>query len=240
MEPSAKYIIQVSKSKIKNLLNKNHWKIYMIDKNGIKQKIKQVIETYNKIANLYAKRKEDKLLQFQLNTFISLLPKKAKVLEAGCGPGRDAAYLQEDGLDIIGIDISNGMLKEAKKKKIKVKKMDMLNLKFEDKLFDGIWCMASLSDIQKKDAQTALKEFYRVLKDPGVIYIAVKEGEGEEIVEKEEYNKMPRFYAYYKQAELEDLLKFNGFKIVKATTSNDQGILWVEIFAKKVYNEANQ
>ncbi len=198
--------------------------------------IKKAIETYNKFAKIYADYTAHKLLQFQLNKFISLLPKKANVLDAGCGAGRDVSYLLEEGLDVIGIDIAEKLLEEAKQrvKEGKFLKMDLLNLEFPDKNFDGIWCMATLADFEKKDASKVLTNFNKILKDKGIIYIAVKEGEGEQIIKKEKYNNEPRFYAFYKEDELNKLLKENGFKVIESMVSYDGNNAWVEIFAKKI------
>lgn len=203
----------------------------MASSKEIKEKIKASIEIYNKFAQAYITHTSNKLLQFQLNEFISMLPKKAKVLDVGCGAGRDAEYLTEEGLDVLGIDIATQMIKEAKKKKIKVKKKNILDLKKGD--FDGIWCMATLSDIPKSEINTVLTNFHNLLNENGIVYIAVKEGEGEKFEEKERYENQPRFYAYYKQDELEKNLAENNFKIIKSTKTNDQGVNWIEIFARK-------
>ena len=130
-----------------------------------------------------------KLLQFQLNKFISLLIGK-KILDAGCGPGRDLLYFKEEGLDVTGIDISKGMLRECRRRtNIMGLEMDMRKMTFPENIFDGIWCMASFSDIPKEDSSKVIDEFYRILKRGGAIYLAVKEGEGVEVVKKEKYNK---------------------------------------------------
>ena len=79
------------------------------------EKFEQAIKTYNKIAKIYAKYTKDKLMQFQLSRFESLLKGK-KILDAGSGSGRDVEYFLEDGFDVTGIDISQGQIKEAKKR----------------------------------------------------------------------------------------------------------------------------
>lgn len=198
-------------------------------------KLKQAIQTYNKIADIYAKYTHEKIYQFQLTKFISLLPGK-KILDAGCGSGRDVEYFLEDGLEPTGIDISEGMIKEAKKrvKKGKFKIMDFLDLKFKDNSFDGVWSMAGLLHTPREDVKKALKEFYRVLKENGAIYIAVKEGEGEKEIKKEKYQNEPRHYVFFKKDELEKYLHENNFKIISSEVNDDQGTKWVEIFAKKV------
>lgn len=200
----------------------------------MEDKLKQAVLTYNKIAKLYAEFNKDKLMQFQLNKFISLLPKKAKVLDAGCGPGRDAEYMHEDGMDVTGIDISEGMVEEAKKRvpKITFKVMDMRSLTFKDATFDGIWAMASLFNIPKEEIPKVLKEFKRVLKPDGIVFIAVKEGEGEKIIKKPKYNHEPIYMVFFNQQELEEFLTDAGFEIAHSITSKDENTTWIEIFAK--------
>lgn len=82
----------------------------------MRKNFKTAIKTYNKIAKTYSKLTFSKINQYHLNKFISMLPKKAKVLDAGCGPGRDVQYFKDYGIDIIGIDAAEKMIEEAKKK----------------------------------------------------------------------------------------------------------------------------
>ena len=199
-----------------------------------KEKIKQVVDTYNKFAKIYADHTSQKLLQFQLTKFISLLPDKGKILDAGCGCGRDSEYLQDEGLPVVAVDLSDGMLEQAKLKNVNAIKMDLINMNFQDNEFSGIWCMATLADIPKDEAKKVIKYFHKMLKPDGTIYIAVKEGKGEQIIEKERYGNMPRFYAFYKKEELESLLKENDFEIIESIISIDEGTKWVETFAKNI------
>ncbi len=201
----------------------------------VKTKIKEAIKAYDKIAKLYGDYKSEKLLQYQLNKFISLLPGK-KILDAGCGTGRDVEYFLDESMDAIGIDLSKGMLEEARKRvpQGNFQQMDFTKTKFHKHNFNGIWCMASLADIPREDAPIVFKEFHRLLEKKGIIYLAVKRGKGEEITKKPKYNDLPRVYVYYEQPELEGLLKENGFEILHSIISEDEGKEWVEIFARKI------
>jgi len=196
--------------------------------------VKKTIKFYDKYAKQYSDSTSLILLQYQLNQFISFLQGK-KVLDVGCGAGRDTAYFMEEKLDVIGIDAAEGMIKEAKKrvKKGKFKVMNFLELKFKDKSFDGIWCCAALFHLRKKDAGKAIKEFHKVLKDNGAIYITVKEGEGEKVLDSKYIAKEPRFYSFYKQAELEALLEKNGFEILTAYPEETDNTVWLNVFARK-------
>lgn len=199
----------------------------------MKDQIKKAIETYNKYAKIYADRTFNVILQFQQTEFISLLPGK-KILDIGSGSGRDAKHFKEEGMDVIGIDISDGLLEEAKKRASEVdfKKMDMLNMSFKENSFDGIWIAATLSDIEKKDAKRFLEDCKKILKEKGVIYISVKEGQGEKIEKKDYLGNEERFYSFYTKQELINLLEEIGFKILKSRKTEDMNNNWIEVFAR--------
>lgn len=197
---------------------------------------KKAQESYDKYAKLYAENTFHKLLQFQLNNFISHLPKGAKILDVACGSGRDTQYLTEDGFDVLGIDISEELLKEARlrAKNCKFQKMNLLRLEFDESSFDGIWCTNAVTVIPKDNISEAVKEIHRVLKKEGILYISVKEGHGQEIVARKEYENAPFYYSYLTKEELENLLKESNFQIISSEVSDAQGTKWVEIFAKKI------
>lgn len=202
----------------------------------MEQQIKKALETYDKYSKVYADYTSQKFFQFQINKFITLLPKNSKILDAGCGAGRDASYFIEENHETIGIDTSEGLLKEAKQRcpEGKFENMDFLKTNFEDEHFDGVWCMASLSDIPKSKTSNALSEFNRLLKQEGILFIATKIGEGEKIIIKKKYGNSPRFYSFFNKRELEGYLTKANFKIISSTTADDSGTEWVEIFAKKI------
>lgn len=199
----------------------------------MKDKLKEAINTYNKIAEIYAKYSDEKLMQYQLVKFEDLLKGK-KILDAGCGTGRDAAYLTEDGFEVVGIDLSKKMLELAKKRtKAKFKVMDLRDLKFKKEEFDGIWCMSTLSDIPQNEAKTIIQNFMKILKTNGIIYISAREGKGHKIIRKEKYGT-DRSYYYYKQEELNKIIKGLDLEIVSSEVNTSRGVNWIEIFAKKL------
>ena len=200
----------------------------------MKESIQKTIETYNRYSKVYGDYHDEKLMQFQLTKFISLLKGK-RILDIGCGCGRDVCYFKDEGYEATGIDICENMINEAKNRYSECKfiRMDMIDMDFEDEEFDGIWMMATLSNIEKKDAGKVLSEIKRILKNKGILYIAVKQGEGEGFIKKKEFNDEEIWYAYYKQEELETLLKEMGFVILGLTVANDDKTDWIEIFVEK-------
>ncbi|AOV94345.1 hypothetical protein AQV86_00270 [Nanohaloarchaea archaeon SG9] len=113
-----------------------------------------------------------------LDTFTEKIG-NGKALDAGCGPGRDTEYLTEKGLDATGVDLAEGMIKHAKEnKKGHFRVMDIKNLEFQDKKFEGVWCNTVMHFFPPEEMQEVLKELKRVLKDEGTLYASFKIGEG--------------------------------------------------------------
>lgn len=91
-----------------------------------------------------------------------------KVLSIGCGSGVDTQWFIDQGATkVVGIDISEGLVKIAKQKypEVEFRVMDMLHMDFEDEMFDIAY--SSLAIHYLKDWTEALKETKRVLKPAG-------------------------------------------------------------------------
>jgi ubiquinone/menaquinone biosynthesis C-methylase UbiE len=190
---------------------------------------------YNRTASEYAETHFDSsILKKQYKTFMTLCRGKL-VLDVGCGPGRDVEHLMINGYQVIGVDYSDGMIKEAKRRVPKgdFRKMDMRNLRFEKNTFDGIWACGSVIHIPKSEVKNVLKGFNRILKPHGILYIAVKKGTGEKLEDRKDGDK--KFFAYYSESEIKRILKENGFKILKVQFHrNKKNDLYINIFAKSV------
>ena len=75
-------------------------------------------------------------------TYKKILNKKGKILDIGCGNGRDSYFFNKKGFNVTGIDISQKAIEKNSKNKIKnlfFKKFDIGKDKIKDK-FDIIYC----------------------------------------------------------------------------------------------------
>ena len=70
----------------------------------------ETIDSYNRFAEQYAEQWCPRPPAALLERFLTLLPSKSVVLDAGCGPGHHASYLADQGHDVIGVDLSPRML----------------------------------------------------------------------------------------------------------------------------------
>ena len=192
------------------------------------------IRNYDKHAKLYASVSYNILMQYQLNLFVGYLQGK-RVLDAGCGSGRDTEYLIGERLKVTGIDASAGMLKEArtKVKKGTFKKMDLAKLTFRPKSFDGIWCCAGLVHQRRSAILGILKDFARVLAVGGVLYASVKEGQGEGYAPSKKLGGAKVWVSHFSQVEFEELVNDAGFELLRCFTDKSQSTTWINLFARK-------
>lgn len=198
-----------------------------------------IASIYDKFASQYAEYLEERLPQFLLTKFISMIPKNAQVLDAGCAAGRDSVYLAEEGLKVSGIDISREILKiaacDAKEAGLNIdfRESGLGSIPYDDKKFDGIWCMDTLNHISKADLEDVLREFYRLLKQDGVLFISAVQGDKEGMI-KMEYLGEEVFFACHNQVDIEDKLENIGFKITESSFEETDDKIHVNIFAKKI------
>ena len=194
----------------------------------------KVIESFNKFAEQYADITFSNLLQYELNRFISLIPKDGKVLDLGCGAGRDVEYFTDFKLKTMGIDASKNLINEAKKRvNENFEVMDMRKLTFKDEEFDGIWAQDSISYVAKDDVKGVLKNVFRILKREGIFFVSVRKGSDEVLILSEKLGKNEVMVGFYEINELEALLREAGLEIMNSYLQDGNDFTWINIFAKK-------
>ncbi len=102
-----------------------------------------------------------------------------RVLDLGCGAGRNLVYLLEKGFDVYGIDCAPEGLEIIKKRlkkerKCSLKLGNVLNkLPYEDNFFDAVISVQVLQHGKVNEIKGAIKEIERVLKPGGLIFITL-------------------------------------------------------------------
>lgn len=112
------------------------------------------------------------------NKFINALPGD-KILDLGCGSGRDTKYFLEIGLKVTAVDGSEELCKRASDYLgIPVYHMLFQELDLEDE-YNGIWACSSILHLPKDELRTVFYKMVTALKSSGVIYTSFKYGEFE-------------------------------------------------------------
>jgi SAM-dependent methyltransferase len=134
------------------------------------------LKAYEKLAERYAAMIDTKPhnAYYERPATLTLLPsvRGKRVLDAGCGPGVYAQILLKRGAGVVGVDISPKMLRLARERvgdKVDFHQADLTKpMKFlKDSSFDIV--ISSLAIPYIRDLARLFKDFYRVLKSPGVM-----------------------------------------------------------------------
>lgn len=177
----------------------------------------ELAATYDRIANDYTEdHKNDTWSLAMVERFVQLLPKRARVLDVGCGPGWEALRFARAGFRVTGIDISPKLIALAQRNvpRGRFAVGDMRSLPFAAGAFDGMCAKASLLHLQRREVPSVLTSFHRALKRGGLLIVAVKEGRGSEMIVESEYGyRFQRPFTYFGYKEFVRLLERTGFRI---------------------------
>ena len=110
--------------------------------------------------------------------FLPLVGAEGRILDLGCGSGRDTKYFVDLGYKVDAIDASKEMVRLASiKSGLKVKHMTFEQFS-PDLQYDGIWACASLLHVEPKALKSMLVQISHWLNVSGVLYASFKYGDG--------------------------------------------------------------
>jgi SAM-dependent methyltransferase len=138
------------------------------------------LDAYEELADAYAERIDTKPHNAYLErpATLDLLSNVAgkRVLDAGCGPGVYAEWLVEQGAEVVGVDVSPGMVERARERvgdKARIEQADLsADLeRFDDAGFDLV--LSSLVLDYVRDVESVFRQFRRLLRPDGHLVFSV-------------------------------------------------------------------
>ncbi len=194
----------------------------MIDKN---------VEYYDENADSFFEGSVGADMSQSRDKFVSYLPKNARVLDAGCGSGRDSKAFLDLGFDVISFDASKEMCKRASE----YIGREVRNMRFEDMSFanefDGIWASATLLHVPMTELPGIMKKMNEALNNGGIMYASFKYGDGTKM-------RGERKFSDFNEETVVPLFENAGFRILSNEVGNDnrpgrESEMWVEVIATK-------
>lgn len=172
------------------------------------------------------------------DNFQGFIKEEDKILDIGCGNGRLLDLFKKKKIDYVGIDNSEGQIKEAKAKYPKKNFLvaDALKLPFDNNVFDKVFSVAVFHEIPSLELRKQfLKETKRVLKENGLLFLTVWDLRFQlSLILKYSFLKMigrskldwkdvfvpwgkkaQRYYHIFSKREITRLVKKAGFSIIK-------------------------
>jgi 2-polyprenyl-3-methyl-5-hydroxy-6-metoxy-1,4-benzoquinol methylase len=147
--------------------------------------------------------------------FLSRVPPGGRILDAGCGSGRDTLAFHNKGYDVVSIDASAKMVELAKL----LTGRPVFRMRFQEiqwvEEFDGIWACASLLHVPKIEMDEVWRRLINALKPGGAWFMSFKKGQGESI-------RKGRFFNDYEEQELRALIeKQQDIELLQLWTTRD-------------------
>ncbi|HVF03875.1 MAG TPA: methyltransferase domain-containing protein [Frankiaceae bacterium] len=184
--------------------------------------VAETIRSYELIAADYALRNATATDRHHAHqaAFQSLVGSRALVADAGCGPGRDAAWFRARGLRVMGFDRSREMVRRAAAAGVPVAYGDLRALPVRAGALDGLWSAAALLHVPRPEVAATLGGWRRVLRDGGVLGLSTSLGgnDGWEVVPYDvPAQQMPgdvrRWFVHHDADELLGLVAAAGFRV---------------------------
>jgi len=190
------------------------------------------------LSQRYESAKMDNIYALLLNTF----PSNAYLLEIGCGSGRDASFMQQNGYDVLATDGSKEMMTEAKRahpeladnfKMIQLPS-DLLTLR--ENYFDGVYSIATLMHLGKEEIEQSIASVAKILKSGGRFLFSVSI-ERDDIDETGKDEK-GRHFTTMSESEWVLLCEKYRFVLKQSVVNGDgldrDGIVWLTCVMEKI------
>jgi SAM-dependent methyltransferase len=190
-------------------------------------------ETYDRIARRYADHQaylpsgEDHWLIELEKRFVASLPLGAIVTDLGCGPSYDGQRLAAKGLQVVGMDLSAGMLGVASENlNGRVVQGDLRALPIASDQIHGIWNVASLLHVPDQDTLAVLTEFRRILKPSGPLVLVTALGDSSRHEAVPYVSNESRWFVYRNPESLKVQMRDAGFVIQTEREVRDSRHWW--------------
>ena len=167
---------------------------------------------YNQHADNFWRDTRDHDVSQNIDALLQSLIGKSpfRILDLGCGPGRDLRVFRDRGHEVIGLEGSERFVEMARQYSgCEVWHMDFLKLDLPAARFDGIFANASLFHVPSQELPRVLGELLASLKAGGALFSSNPRGENQE-----GWNGN-RYGCYYDWQTWRKLVTAAGFKEIR-------------------------
>ena len=191
----------------------------------------KTLEYYNQNAKQFTSTTQTLEFSQTQDKFLNYLKSDAKILDFGCGAGRDTKYFLEQGYSVDAMDGSLEICKATSDYTgIEVKHMYFHELD-ECEKYDGIWACASVLHLKKQELPEVLRKISTATKKNGIIYLSFKYGnfEGE---------RNGRYFTDFTSESFHDFMLKIPFALVEEWQSSDirpgrENEKWLNLILRK-------
>lgn len=160
--------------------------------------VNSTVDFYNKNAHEFYHNTVNVDMNEHYKRFEQYLLPESRILDAGCGSGRDSLYFLSQGYNVDAFDASEEMVNLSSK----LTGLSVQHAKFEDVeldvLFNGIWASASLLHVDRGSIMDILQRLTAMLSEDGVLFMSFKYGD-------KVYEKNDRLFNDYDESSFREM-----------------------------------
>ncbi|MCO1603372.1 class I SAM-dependent methyltransferase [Desulfosporosinus nitroreducens] len=194
--------------------------------------INSTVDFYNKNAQEFYKNTVNVDMSEHYRRFEEYLLPESRILDAGCGSGRDSLYFLSKGYNVHAFDASVEMVKlSSELTGLPVQQAKFEDVKF-DVMFNGIWASASLLHVDRGSIIDTLQKLAATLSEDGVLFMSFKYGD-------KVYEKDDRVFNCYDESSFSKLFSaipmLTIFELYKTADVREERIneYWLSAIVKK-------
>lgn len=185
--------------------------------------VDNILKSYDTVAReyadeIYTELKDKPFDREVLDRFAERVRGRGRVCDVGCGPAQIARYLRDRGVDAIGLDLSAGMLAEARRLNpdLWFVQSSMLALGLGSETLGGIAAFYCIIHIPREQVVRALAEMRRFLRPGGCLLITFHLGTEDSHHEELLGRPVSLDVALFTTAEMAGYLEAAGFSVEEA------------------------
>jgi len=152
-----------------------------------------------------------------------------RVLELGSGPGVDAAYLEQRGLDVSRTDATPAFVKMMRAAGREAHLLDIRTADL-DGPWDAVLAQAVLLHLDRAQFADALQRIRQAVMDGGVLAFTVEEGDGDAWSEAK--LDLPRHFTYWRERSLRDVLAQTRWAVMSIDRVAGRVEPWLFVMAR--------
>ncbi len=171
---------------------------------------------YDAIGGKYTSERNENLREMDfLPEFTKCIPEGGKILDLGCGGGIPFTKYLSKRFEVIGIDISPGQIKLARKnvKDASFICSDVTTFKFPRNFFDGILAYYSIIHIPRNEHFPLFSKMHSILKPKGVVLMSLHSNDDPESIYDDFFGTKMYWSGFGKEENLK-LIKNAGFNLI--------------------------
>ncbi|NKE60685.1 class I SAM-dependent methyltransferase [Lentzea sp. PSKA42] len=154
------------------------------------------------------------------------------VLELGCGSGRDLQHLESLGANVVGIDLSAGMLAESRRQvAAPLVQGDVRGIPLRAGAVAGCWCVATLLHLPPEQLRIAFAELARVIAVGGMLVLGTQRGSSSALELDPYTGQYMRLMTRHSPEAIVDGLTAHGFRTHLESSTVDDLRGWVLVTA---------